>query len=720
MNKKYIEAGFKAIRCKGYHSSHNSERDYGKAKEPIDTGFTQEGFRGMSLKEIRAWIAQEGWVGWVVPKGYIALDVERAYKISTLESICNEKEIKPSKHRSNNGKHYFFKLNEDLPGSSNIYTKSGLELTYRVGGKNYLILAPVNKREWEEWKPLRELPDLPEEFKPRDQNNKIEIIRAISYLLREAREAGSVNGFEDIDCAYMAFLVENGLSQEEVEEAFRLIFCDQYDEKRTADMFERASQRIEAGQKVIGTGSLIEKVRKSGLKKIEGQISLLRTETGGRRYFKGKEFVPKRLADELTEEHSFKFIGELLYVYHDGVYKPHGEEVIKRECRKKLGDGARSNHVREVIQHIIDLNRCDAEDMNKERQTLINVKNCMLNWRAGELLQHEERYQSTIQIPVEYNAEATCPEIDRFFNATLPPDCILLIEEIIGYCLIPDVRFEKAFILVGKGANGKSTFLNLLYKAFLGEMNVSTIPLQEICNHRFKRADLFGKLANIFTDIGSRTLMDSNYFKAIVSGDSIDAERKFGHPFNFKPHAKLLFSANEMPKSDDKTLAYYRRLIIVPFPNTFTGSNADRNLIPKLTTPEELSGLLNRALAGLRRLFENGGFPENETTREALCNYRNENDSISLFVTEKCEFGDSFEIERQCLLEAYERFCNDEGHSKEGKKIFYSHIRSLEQVTEQNRIFRGIRLKREPEETEDQGGSNIEETINDLELEEVC
>ena len=160
---------------------------------------------------------------------------------------------------------------------------------------------------------------------------------------------------------------------------------------------------------------------------------------------------------------------------------------------------------------------------------------------------------------------------------TLPPDCIYLVEELLGYALIPDNRYEKAFMLVGDGANGKSTFLTFL-EGFIGRDNVSKVPLQELGEHRFKRADLLGKLINFFADLDANALESTSYFKTIVSGDKIDAERKHQDPFYFRPFARLLFSANEIPRSKDRSFAYYRRWCIIPFPNRFIGDDADRSL----------------------------------------------------------------------------------------------------------------------------------------------
>lgn len=149
LNDQYISHGFKALRCKGYHPKYNHGKDYKIAKEAVDSGFTEEDFSGLTLSEIEAWEKTGGWVGWVIPEGYIAIDVEDSVSIDYIKTLCRMLNINPPVHNSNKGKHFFFKLTQKLSAASKVITKSGLKVTYRIGGKNYLILAPTNGRSWE-------------------------------------------------------------------------------------------------------------------------------------------------------------------------------------------------------------------------------------------------------------------------------------------------------------------------------------------------------------------------------------------------------------------------------------------------------------------------------------------------------------------------------------------------------------------------------------------
>src|SRR5207302_7003645 len=110
----------------------------------------------------------------------------------------------------------------------------------------------------------------------------------------------------------------------------------------------------------------------------------------------------------------------------------------------------------------------------------------------------------------------------------------------------------------------------------------------------------------LYADLPDNILKSAGTFKMLTGGDSIMAERKFGHPFLFKNYAKLMFSCNKVPEVQEDSDAFFRRWIIITFPNKFEGANDDRDMLSKLTTPEELSGIFNWALKGLKRLQQQG------------------------------------------------------------------------------------------------------------------
>ncbi|NQU02759.1 MAG: hypothetical protein HQ589_01220 [Syntrophaceae bacterium] len=392
-------------------------------------------------------------------------------------------------------------------------------------------------------------------------------------------------------------------------------------------------------------------------------------------YFAGNKFIPPFLGNALMKDYSFVTATGKIYRYTDGVYTPIDNSVIAKHCRNRLGDYARTNHVSEVLAHISDMTWVEPGELNKHSH-LINLKNGMLDWQAAELVDHSPEYLSTMRIPVEYKPHNSYEPVEEMLSQWVNADAIPTLQEFIGYCLIPYTRYEKALMLTGSGANGKSSLIDWI-ATMIGAENTSNIPLQDLDGHRFKRAEIFGKLLNVFADLPSAGLAGSSYFKMIVTGDRIDGERKGRDPFFFKPFAKLMYSANEIPQSPDNTPAYFRRWIVIDFPNVFEkGENADEFLMDKLTTDDMLSGLFNFGFAGLKRLAVQRCFTEGETTKQQLADYQKANDPVSAFIADRCKVVIGSNIKRKDLFQEFTAYCQEQGYEAVTNRKFYGRVRS--------------------------------------------
>jgi putative DNA primase/helicase len=189
-------------------------------------------------------------------------------------------------------------------------------------------------------------------------------------------------------------------------------------------------------------------------------------------------------------------------------------------------------------------------------------------------------------------------------------------------------------MLFGPGSNGKGVFIKLV-EAFVGMENASHASLQDLDKDRYASADLYCKMVNTFADLKADKLTSTSMFKTLVSGDSIRAQKKYGQPFSFRNRAKLIFSTNKIPDSDDKSYAYYRRWVILPFEKVFEGESKDTKLINKLATPGELSGLLNLALIALKQLHKDGGFKD-VSVEKIRKEYEENSNTVKAFLDDKC------------------------------------------------------------------------------------
>jgi len=410
-------------------------------------------------------------------------------------------------------------------------------------------------------------------------------------------------------------------------------------------------------------------------------------------------FIPERLANKLMQENYFRAAGESIYYYAAGVYRPVNAEFIKNLCRKILGEAYLDSRGREIVAQIkTALAKGPDEVAICSDNRYINVLNSLIDCSGPKikLLPHTPEIFSNIQLPVIYDPSAVCSYIKQFFQEVLLPDCIQLVEEFIGDLLKPGLKYQKTTMCLGSGANGKSVFLSLI-TTFLGAANISNESLQALGENRFRAANLYGKLANIFADIPSKLLEDNSIFKALTGGtDTITAERKHEPAFSFINQAKLIFSANKLPRTRDNSTGFYRRWIILRFPNQFKGLRQGPKLLEKLVIPEELSGLLNLALAGLKRLEKRGHYEIPKSVKDEIESYQLENDSARQFFNEKCKLQPKNVILRRELYAAYEFYCHENGYKPVGQMEFNQRLKDVfpevKQRNDKGKCWSGITL----------------------------
>lgn len=327
---------------------------------------------------------------------------------------------------------------------------------------------------------------------------------------------------------------------------------------------------------------------------------------------------------------------------------------------------------------------------------ILNLKNGLYHVLDDGFEAHTPKYFSTVQLKASYAPDAACPQFLRFLESMLAEEEIFLVQEIFGYLLIPVSKAQKSFVFVGAPNAGKSTLLNVVQEILLGSENVSNIPWQNL-GDRFNKAELFGKLANIFADLPSKSIDDNGMFKALTGEDFITAERKNKDPFSFRPYARFLFSCNEIPRNyGDRSEGFYRRLIIIRFEKSVPKAKRDPNLAEKLVA--ERDGILMWALGGLKRLMAaNYVFSETDRTRAELEKYRVESNSVLSFAKMFCVCRDDVSAVRDDLFLRYKEYCSNAGmkpvsqtnFNKELEAGFPEISRGRDKLSKR-RIWRGI------------------------------
>ena len=299
-----------------------------------------------------------------------------------------------------------------------------------------------------------------------------------------------------------------------------------------------------------------------------------------------------------------------------------------------------------------------------EKQKTINCKNGELLLEDGKWVLHDhcrEHYR-TSQIPVYYDADAQAPRFEKFLDEIFEydedkEDKKLLFAEMLGYCLIPSTEFEKFFILTGPGANGKSRLLRVI-EELLGQNNVSSVDPKEFSN-RFQVAYLQCKMANIITELSIGHKTSDGQLKAIASGELITAEYKHQPPFQFRPTCKVFCGTNHPPVFKDNSNGLYRRAVIISFNRVFQESEQDKKLDEKLAN--ELPGILNIALRGLKKLLEDGYFIEPQSCKDAKLALQLRNDHVARFIFENCIKEPGLKVSISVLHDAYRKWSISQG-----------------------------------------------------------
>jgi len=385
---------------------------------------------------------------------------------------------------------------------------------------------------------------------------------------------------------------------------------------------------------------------------------------------------------------------------HDFIYLYNGTfwaEIDKETFQKFLGEAAERMGVakfsaryykfrEQLFKQFLATAYLPTPESNKDT-VLINLQNGTfeISPQGTKLRPFDRSDFITYQLPFEYNPEAKAPIFEAYLNKVLPdPERQRVLAEYLGFVFIKHgsnaPKEEKALMLYGTGANGKSVFFEVV-NALLGAENVSNYSLQSLTNDNgYFRAKLANKLVNYASEINGN--LEASLFKQLVSGEPVEARLPYGQPFILKQYAKLIFNCNELPKDVEHTNAYFRRFLIIPFDVTIPEHEQDKNLHTKIIE-KELSGVFNWVLEGLNRLLEQKKFSECKAAQQALEQYKIESDSVQMFLSEhEYKVSATNEIPLKDIFSEYRNYCIESGFRACSLRTFADRLRNSGYQTE--------------------------------------
>ena len=347
-----------------------------------------------------------------------------------------------------------------------------------------------------------------------------------------------------------------------------------------------------------------------------------------------------------------------------------------------------SRRAREVIlkdaADVYPINMADF-DQNPD---LYNVQNGTLDLQDFSFHPHRPDDLLTKCAAVSYDPDAHCERWARFIREVMSDDAgkSAYAQKFAGYSLTGDTRYECMCIGLGRTTrNGKSTMFETLL-AMHGDYGRTsrpeTIAVRQIANASGPSEDI-ARLAGVryvnINELDRKLSLSAATVKSLTGNDSINARYLNENSFTFKPSFKLFINTNHLPVISDMTLFTSGRIRVIPFDRHFSDAEQDKTLKATLTRPENLSGILNWCLEGLRMLRAEG-FDMPEAVRRATEDYHADSDKLSMFMEDVLIKDVDGEARTAAVYEAFSNWCRENGYHAESNRSLIAMLQSVATV----------------------------------------
>lgn len=536
----------------------------------------------------------------VLAEDIMVVDVDELESSDTVFRILDDEGIETQVIETPRGKHFMFKNTEIKTNHTHITTAIGITVDIKLGSRNSYHVLKAGGMKRKVLRKVDELPELPKWLLPVKSN--------VDFM-----GMGEGDGRNQVLFNYILTLQSAGFTKAEII--------------KTIEIINKYILKVPLEQRELDT--------------------ILRDEA-----FKKKSFITKQgfqhqdFARYLAREENIVWINNVLHIYKDGIYSDRQRD-IEIFMIKHIPELTQSKR-REVLTY---LELC-AEHVEMSPPNFIALGNGIYDLETDQLREYGPDIIIKNRVPVGFQADAYDQTVDATLNKICCQDAELrmLLEEAVGYILLRRNELGKFFVLTGSGSNGKSTFIDML-KFFLKPENYSSLALKEV-HQRFKTAEVFGKLANLGDDISNVYIEETDVLKKLVTGETVTAERKGKDPFQFESYAKLLFSANDMPRINDLTDGLKRRLVIIPFNAKFSDVDTDFDpfISDKLKSDSAMRYLLRIGLEGLKRVLAANKFTKPDVVKRELVQYEVINNPVLAFIEE------GHKIENELSKDVYLRY----------------------------------------------------------------
>lgn len=377
-------------------------------------------------------------------------------------------------------------------------------------------------------------------------------------------------------------------------------------------------------------------------------------------------------------------------MYEDAsVYKKY---AIKRRDTKNIA--ATLKEARPMLE--VEQRNLDADEF------MLNTPTLTYDLRQGIKfpMEHRPEHFITKQTTVDPSSDGEdiwAAALDTFFLKDT--DLIDYVQRMVGLSAIGKVYVEALIIAYGEGRNGKSTFWNVIARV-LGTYsgNISADMLTVGCRRNVKPelAEAKGKRMLIAAELEEGMRLNTANVKQLCSTDEIYAEKKYKDPFSYTPTHTLVLYTNHLPKVGAIDKGTWRRLIVIPFDAKIEGSADIKNYADYLF--EKAGGaIITWVIEGAKKVIaDNYKIDPPQKVRDAIEHYKESNDWLSYFLSERCELDPAYVAKSSEVYNEYRIFCTQVGEFTRSTTDFYTALETVgfERYRDRKgRYIKGLRLK---------------------------
>lgn len=381
----------------------------------------------------------------------------------------------------------------------------------------------------------------------------------------------------------------------------------------------------------------------------------------------------------------------LLYIYKDGQFVQNTGQ-LEREFQQIMRYSKYTKHKRfkpvcdDMIHRVMTQSNFTEYPFNQSAD-VVAVKNGVITRKPyHKLLPKSPVWGMTYTLNVNWlpKDKVNPSHVWEFLQSLVEVEDVKPLVQYPASALFNGKHCYKSHMLVGRGANGKSTYLRFL-TSFFGDQNISSLSLHEMCNEKFKRAELVGRIMNICGDLPKKPVKNSDEYKKITGRDPVTVDRKYGQPFQFVNSAVMIFAANELPKVEDDSDGWWRRWDIIQFPHQFKVNPSFEDGIMTDANREAFLHMILRAMDEI----ELYGMSESETMGEIRENWKCQSNSAYGYLRQAVRPDPAGAILYDDLYKNYAAWSEDEGLIVVTKTKFTMEVKRMFGIDKSKRGQRG-------------------------------